>query len=87
MKERARNVRIYSHPSCPWCRRIKKVLENQGIPYQERNVALDLSAMQEWIEKTERMEVPLVEIDGDLIVGFDREKLREKLGLSTFFDF
>lgn len=50
-------------------------------------MAVDLSAMQEWIEKTQRMEVPLVEINGDLIAGFDWEKLREKLGLSVLPDF
>jgi glutaredoxin len=55
MKERAKAVKIYSHPACPWCRRIKRLLEDQGIPYQDRNVALDLSAMREWMTKTDRL--------------------------------
>ena len=59
----------------------KSFLERHGIKYQEFNVAEDRAAREEMIRKSGQMGVPLIDIDGELILGFDEAKLKEKLGL------
>jgi len=56
-------------------------LEQHGIAYQDFDVAADRAAREEMVRKTGQMGVPVIEIDGDLIVGFDEGSLKEKLGL------
>ncbi len=77
----AKQVKVYSTPTCPWCKRTKKFLEDNGIEYQNLDVAGDETARNEMIEKTGQMGVPVIDIDGEIIIGFDEPKLREKLGL------
>jgi glutaredoxin len=59
----------------------KSFLERNGIKYQDFNVAEDRAARDEMIRKSGQMGVPLIDIDGDLILGFDEARLKEKLGL------
>lgn len=77
----AKQVKVYSTPACPWCKRAKKFLEDNGIEYQNLDVAGDKTARNEMIEKTGQMGVPVIDIDGEIIIGFDEPKLRGKLGL------
>ncbi|MBT9149730.1 MAG: glutaredoxin family protein [Dehalococcoidia bacterium] len=74
-------VRIYSTPTCPWCKKAKSFLDKNGIPYQDLNVAVDKVARDEMIKKSGQMGVPVLEIDGDIVIGFNQEQLKEKLGL------
>jgi glutaredoxin 3 len=74
-------VKVYSTPTCPWCRRTKQFLTNNGIPFQDMNVAEDKAARDEMINVTHQMSVPAITIDGAIIVGFKEPELREKLGL------
>ena len=84
MGNAARTVKLYSHPSCPWGKRVKRLLEDLGVIYQDYNVATDLNALREWMEKTDPLlEVPVVEIDGEVIAGNDSNRLREKLGVRS----
>jgi len=57
-------------------------LEANNIPYQDLNVAEDKAARDEMINKSGQMAVPVIEINGDFVVGFDEAQLKEKLGLS-----
>ncbi len=57
-------------------------MDEKGIKYQDLDVAVDKAAREEMIRKSGQMTVPTIEIDGELMVGFDEAKLREKLGLS-----
>ncbi len=75
------NVKIYSHPRCPWCKRLKKLLNDHGIVYQDFNIATDLTALRELIAKTHRIEVPFMDIDGESVQGFDPKRVKEKLSL------
>jgi glutaredoxin len=59
----------------------KSFLGKNGVKYQDFNVAEDRAARDEMIRKSGQMGVPLIDIDGDLILGFDEAKLKEKLGL------
>lgn len=60
----------------------KSFLEKNGVKYQDLNVAEDRAAREEMIRKSGQMGVPIIDIDGDIIVGFDEAKLKDKLGLN-----
>jgi glutaredoxin 3 len=77
----AKEVKVYSTPTCPYCKMAKKFLEDNGIKYQDLNVAEDKAARDEMINKSGQMGVPVIDIDGELILGFDQAQLKEKLGL------
>jgi len=76
-----KEVKVYSTPGCPWCRRAKRFLEDNGITYQDFNVAEDSAAREEMINKCYQLAVPTICIDGEVIVGFNEAVLKEKLGL------
>jgi glutaredoxin 3 len=77
----AKEVKVYSTPTCPYCKMAKKFLEDNGIKYQDLNVAEDKAARDEMINKSGQMGVPVIDIDGEFILGFDQAQLKEKLGL------
>jgi glutaredoxin 3 len=74
-------VKVYSTPTCPWCRRTKQFLDNNGIKYQDLNVADDKAAREEMINVTHQMSVPTIMIDNEMVVGFKEAELKEKLGI------
>jgi glutaredoxin-like YruB-family protein len=80
-KMSAKEVKVYSTPTCPYCKMAKKFLEDHGIVYQHFNVAEDKAAREEMISKSGQMGVPVINIDGEIIVGFDQAQLKKKLGL------
>ena len=71
---------IYTTPVCPWCIKLKGWLEEEGIPYQEKDVSTDSDAVQEMIEKTGQRGVPVTIINGQVVVGFDPEGIKKILG-------
>jgi glutaredoxin 3 len=75
-------VKIYSLPTCPYCHKAKAFLDAYNIGYEEVNVATDKEGMEEMMSKTGQMSVPVIEIDDQVIVGFDRKKISELLGLA-----
>ena len=77
----AKTIKIYSTPTCPHCKEAKAFFAEKGIPYTDINVVADLKARQELISRG-HMAVPVIDIDGEWVVGFDRKKMQEKLGLS-----
>lgn len=77
----AKQVKIYSTLTCPICRRTKKFLEENRVSFQDFNVGIDATAREEMVRKSGQMGVPVIDVDGEIIVGFDEAKLREKLGL------
>jgi glutaredoxin 3 len=74
-------VKVYSTPTCPWCRRTKQFLDNNGIKYQDLNVADDKAAREEMINVTHQMSVPTIMIDNEMVIGFKEAELKEKLGI------
>ncbi len=70
-----KEVRVYTTPNCPWCAAVKQYLEERDIPYIEIDVSQDQQAALEMIEKSGQMGVPVVEIDGEIVIGFDKERL------------
>ncbi len=71
----------YGTETCPWCHRAREFFEENEIKYKYIDVGKDRKAAKEMIEKTGQRGVPVIEIDGEFIVGFDEKKIREKLGL------
>lgn len=74
-------VKLYGTPTCPYCTRAKQMLENEGIEFENADVSSDEAAMQEMLDKTGQMSVPVLDIDGEIVVGFDKNKISELLGI------
>ncbi len=74
-------VIVYTTPTCPWCQVVKRYLEERNISYREVDVSTDMEAAMEMIRKSGQQGVPVVEIDGEIVVGFDRERIDALLGL------
>ncbi|MDD3344931.1 MAG: glutaredoxin family protein [Candidatus Omnitrophica bacterium] len=77
----AKSVKIYSSPTCPWCVMAKQFLKDNSIAFQDVDVSSSQQAVDELMQKTGQMGVPVLEIDGDVIVGFNKEKIKQSLGL------
>ena len=75
------SVKIYTTPSCVYCRMSKDFFQKNNIQYEERNVATDAVARDEMIKKSGQFGVPVIDIDGQLVIGFDRARLSELLGV------
>lgn len=77
----AKSVKIYSTPTCPFCIRAKQFLSENNIAFENFDVSGDQERAEEMIQKSGQMGVPVLDIDGEIIVGFDKEKIKEALGL------
>lgn len=76
-----KKVKIYSTPTCHFCHMAKNFFTENSIAYEDFNVATDLEKRKEMMEKSGQMGVPVIDIDGKLIVGFDQVKIKEFLGI------
>ena len=74
-------IRIFSTPSCPYCVALKGFLKEHGFEFEDLNVGTDAQARDEMIQKSQQMGVPVVEINGQIIVGFDRKKIVQLLNI------
>lgn len=74
-------VKIYTTPSCVYCRMTKEFFKENKIEYEEKNVAADAAAREEMFSKSGQIGVPVIDIEGKFIVGFDESRLREALGI------
>jgi len=74
-------VKIYSTPTCPYCKTAKEFLAENNIQFEEVDVAGSQTAAQEMIAKSGQMGVPVLEVDGQVIVGFDRAKIKSLLNI------
>lgn len=77
-----RRVKVYSTPSCPYCRMAKEYLKTKGIDYQDLDVSSDRDALREMLELTGQMGVPVIVIDDEVIIGFDKDKIDSLLDIS-----
>ncbi|MDY6836208.1 MAG: glutaredoxin domain-containing protein [Chloroflexota bacterium] len=77
-----KQVKVYSTDTCPWCTKVKGFLKDNSIEFQEFNVGTDKAARDEMVEKSGQMGVPVTDIDGTIIVGFQEDVLKDKLGLA-----
>ena len=75
------NVIIYSTPACVYCRMAKEFFKEHNVAYEEKNVLDDEKLQQEMIEKSGQLGVPVIDIGGQIVVGYDKETLEELLGM------
>lgn len=76
-----KNVIIYSTPACMYCHMAKEWFKENNIDYTEHDISTDAQKRDEMIQKTGSMAVPVIEIEGETIVGFDKNKLSQLLGI------
>jgi glutaredoxin 3 len=75
------DVKVYSTPTCPYCHMAKSYLKEKSVAFTDVDVAADQDAAKMMVEKTGQMGVPVIEINGKFIVGFDKEAIKRELGL------
>ena len=76
-------VKLYSTPTCVYCKMAREFFEKRGVEYEERNVAADEAALKEMISKSHQMGVPVIDADGQIFVGFNRSALEKVLGVKV----
>ena len=74
-------VRVFSTPVCPYCVTLKQYLKEHNIEFEDIDVSQDKVASDEMIEKSGQMGVPVVDIDGQIVVGFDKEEINKLLNI------
>ena len=72
-------VKVYSTQTCPWCVRAKDYLKGKKIKFDDIDVSRDQKAAQEMVKKSGQMGVPVLDINGKIIIGFDKEAIDEAL--------
>lgn len=75
------SVKVYSTPTCPYCIRLKEFLKENNVAYEDIDVSSDQKKAQEMIAKTGQMGVPSLDINGEIIVGFDKEAIQKALNI------
>ncbi len=74
-------VTIYSTPSCGYCQMAKEFFKENDVEFEEFDVAADEEKRNEMIKRSGQMGVPVIYVDDEMIIGFDKAKLSELLGL------
>ena len=72
-------VKIYTTPTCPWCKKTKEWLKEHKIKYTAYEVSSNEKARKEMIDKSRQMGVPVLEINGKIIIGYDPEAIQKAL--------
>lgn len=72
-------VKVYSIPDCPWCQKAKDYLKKRGINYMDLNVQENIEARNEMLRLSKQQGVPVINIDGNIIVGFDKPQIDKLL--------
>ncbi len=80
-EKRQKRVTIYTTPTCSWCNTIKRYFKETGIQYREVNVAADQKAAEEMVRRSGQQGVPQTDIEGQVVVGFDKAQINTLLGI------
>ena len=78
---KTRHVTVYTTPTCSWCTTLKTYLDSRHVSYREVNVASDTSAAEAMVRKSGQQGVPQTEINGQMIVGFDKSRINQLLDI------
>lgn len=77
----AKKVKVYSTSTCPWCIRVKQFLKENNVIFEDYDVGSDQVKADEMVKASGQMGVPVLDIEGEIIVGFDKDKIKQALGL------
>jgi glutaredoxin-like YruB-family protein len=69
------NVKVYSTPTCPWCKKAKDFLTEKGVEFEDLDVSSNEEARKEMMDKTGQMGVPVLDVNGKIIVGFNQDEI------------
>ena len=69
------NITVYSTSTCPWCTKAKDYLKSKGVDYKEVNVGIDREGAIEMVKKSGQQGVPVIDIDGTIVIGFDQRRI------------
>ncbi len=72
-------VKVYSTPTCPYCKLAKDYLREKGIQFEDIDVAADSNAAQEMVKLSGQMGVPVIDVNGSIIVGWNKTAIEEAL--------
>lgn len=72
-------IEIYSTPSCPYCHMAKEYFESKGLAYEDFDVLKDIQKRQEMVQETGQMGVPVIKINGKIVIGFNKGKINQLL--------
>ena len=72
-------VIVYSTPTCPWCVRAKDYLKKNNIAFEDVNVATNIEAAEDMVRKSGQMGVPVLDVNGTIIVGFNEPAIKKAL--------
>jgi len=75
-------VKVYSTPSCPYCVTLKNYLKDHGISFEDIDVSKNEKELEEMIKLSNQMGVPVVKVDQQIVIGFDKEKINKLLSLN-----
>jgi len=75
------HVTVYSTPTCPYCKLAKEFLKKNEVEFDDVDVASDQDKAQEMIKKSGQMGVPVIDIDGKIIIGFDKKAIAGALDI------
>lgn len=78
---RMAKVTVYSTQSCPWCHKAKEWLKQNKVRFEDVDVSKDQKKAEEMVRKSGQMGVPVIDIDGRIVAGFDEGKLKKLLKL------
>lgn len=74
-------VIVFSTPTCSYCNMAKQYFRSKNVRFRDVDVSQDAAAARDLVRRTGQMGVPVIDIGGKLIVGFDRPKINQLLGL------
>lgn len=77
--EKNKTVKVYSTPTCPWCAKTKEFLKKHNVSYVNKDVSSDKKSAHEMFEKSGQISVPVIDIDGKVIVGFNETEIKKAL--------
>ncbi|WP_026881844.1 glutaredoxin domain-containing protein [Clostridium akagii] len=70
-------VKIYSTPDCSWCKKTKSYLKSKNVEFVDVNVGADLEQREEMFKLSNQKAVPVLNVDGKIVLGFDKAKIDE----------
>lgn len=76
------NVKVYSTPTCPWCNKTKEWLKNNNVKFESIDVSVDKKAAEEMMRKSGQMGVPVVDINGTIITGYNVSAMKKALNIN-----
>jgi glutaredoxin 3 len=75
-------VKLYSTPYCPYCSTLKQYLKDKGVEFTDIDVSQNEQERDDMVKKSDQIGVPVLDIDGSIIIGFDKEKIDKLLKIA-----